>query len=78
MSKKLSRSDALDDIAAWGTEEVVCLLQKVSKEKIRLRDDVIAVLETVQSSQSCNMVYLSYRVYDTNQDYAFIYRRKFM
>jgi len=31
MSKKLSRANALDNISAWDTEEVLCLLRKVSE-----------------------------------------------
>ena len=31
MSKKLSRADALDNISAWDTEGVLCLLRKVSE-----------------------------------------------
>lgn len=33
MSKKLSRDDALDDISAWDTEGVLCLLRKVSEAR---------------------------------------------
>lgn len=33
MSKKLSRNDALDDISAWNTEGVLCLLRKVSEAR---------------------------------------------
>lgn len=52
MSKKLSRDDALDDISAWDTEGVLCLLRKVSETS---RDSHVAVglrrasLRTVRS-----------------------------
>lgn len=52
MSKKLSRDDALDDISAWDTEGVLCLLRKVSEAS---RDSHVAVglrrasLRTVRS-----------------------------
>lgn len=36
MSKKRSRDDALDDISAWNTEGVLCLLRKVSEVRSRL------------------------------------------
>lgn len=40
MSKKPSRDDALDDISAWDTEGVLCLLRKVSEAS---RDSHVAV-----------------------------------